>query len=475
MDRPFSQSDPARGTAPGGRVLPLGVEAREGYWRSLAGRWARRVNLCWWLEKWLPLAIAANVIGCLGLLLLRERGIATGWGLLGYAVLLLLAGVLAYLLARPHFHKPADALLRLDAFLNLRGQLNTAADGKCAWPEARTLPLPPYRQRASRTEFATLLSVGLLLAGAFVPLPRAEALPPRAENPSPALEQTLDLVRDLRDHDIIEPPRLDALEEQARKLRERPQEDWYRQETLEAAEHLRAQSQEDLQQLAENLSEASNQLSAAASALRSGDQAALQQMGEALAASAQRLQMGKLPASSQTTRQLSELARKMSAADQQNLMNALQQMSPEQLRQLSEQLRQQAGVAQNPAGGPGKNQGLPGPDPQRGRGQGQGTEFGEEFGQGGIARGPGEAPLNLINDDPDLATSEDLTLNNDDLSQAALGDSLATSLALPSGADPDAFSLDAGGGGTSIDQGSEAVWRSELTPQENRVLQTYFE
>ncbi|MGF1449287.1 MAG: hypothetical protein ACFB20_07705 [Opitutales bacterium] len=477
MDRPFSQPDADRVPAPGARVLPLSPAARETYWRSLAARWSRRVNLCWWLEKWLPLAIAANVVGCLALLLLRERGIALGWGFLGFAALLVVAAILALSVARARFHTPADALLRLDSFLNLRGRLNTAAEGKCPWPEARTLPLPPYRQRAGRTEFAALLSIGLLLAGAFVPLPTVEALPPRAENPSPALEQTLELVRDLRDHDIIEPPQLDALEQQARQLSERPQEDWYRQETLEAAEHLRSQTQEDLQQLAENLSEAASQLDAAASALSAGDPAALQQMGEALAESAQRLQMGKLPASSQTIQQLSQLAQKLSAADQQSLMNALSQMDPQQLKALSERLQQQAGVAQNPAGGTGKGQGLPGPNPHPGRGQGQGPGEGEgeSFGSGGIARGPGEAPLQLLNNDPNLTTSDDLSLNNDDLSQAALGDALSTSLALPGEGDPDGFSLDAGGGAATMEGASEAVWRSELTPQENRVLQTYFE
>ncbi|MGF1485199.1 MAG: hypothetical protein ACFBZ8_12645 [Opitutales bacterium] len=478
MDRSFSQPASAAGTqhTPSGRTLPMPADACEAFWRGLARRWARRVNFCWWLEKWLPLAITANILACLLFLLLRERAVPVLWGVAGWGVLLGLSGLLAWSVARPRFHTAQDALLRLDRFLNLRGALTTALEGKAPWPQARTLPLPPYRQRAGRSEYAALISISFLLAGIFIPLPTAEALPARAENPSPALEETLELVQELRPHDIVEPEPLDALERQAEALRERPQEDWYRQETLEAAEHLRAQTRSDLQQLGENLSEASSQVEAAADALQSGDVQSIQQLGEALEVTSRKLQMGKLPASSSLTERLQQLSRQMSAADQQQLMQALQQMDPSKLQQLAEHLRQQGGVCQSCAGlGKGPGQGYPGMEPGPEPSPGESESQSGQPGQGGIQRGPGEAPIHFINRDANLNPNDDVALNNEDFSQATFGDTLETSLTTPGPVDPDAFSLERGNGAGTGEAAAEAVWRNELTPQENRVLQDYFD
>ena len=172
----------------------------------------------------------------------------------------------------------------------------------------------------------------------------------------------------------------------------------------------------------------------------------------------------------------------MMAALQEMDLSQVQQLSPEQLQELAEQLSGQCdAMGQCMIAG-----GMPGDEPGGGE-MGEG-EMGEGEGdaegtlallmrmQGAGSGQPGEdgtgSPMRLGDRHPDAEGRERLALSNPDLSRAALGDLVGLeqgehevetlNLTGPAGAV-------AGPGGEG-----EAVWRDEVLPDEAEILQNYF-
>jgi len=93
-------------------------------------------------------------------------------------------------------------------------------------------------------------------------------------------------------------------------------------------------------------------------------------------------------------------------------------------------------------------------------------------GKGGVTRGPGPAPLTLDAQPTTAQPKRTEGVSNQDLSRAALGDVVGTSLGTH-GATERAHGLSAGGA-AATGSGGQAVGNSQLTPEERRILARYF-
>lgn len=99
----------------------------------------------------------------------------------------------------------------------------------------------------------------------------------------------------------------------------------------------------------------------------------------------------------------------------------------------------------------------------------------ESFGSGGLGRGPGEAPMTLERDPNDLGTNNLGGVSNSDMSRALPGDIVGETLL---DQDPE-VGEDAGsrlgGAVRSSGVGGSRVWKERYLPDEQAVLENYFE
>lgn len=100
----------------------------------------------------------------------------------------------------------------------------------------------------------------------------------------------------------------------------------------------------------------------------------------------------------------------------------------------------------------------------------------EQSGSGSkINRGPGEAPMTLSRDVNDLGTDQLEGVSNTDMSQALPGDIVGeTQLRRDPEAIDDGGSR-AGGAVRSAGAGGARVWKERYLPDEQIVLETYFQ
>lgn len=96
-------------------------------------------------------------------------------------------------------------------------------------------------------------------------------------------------------------------------------------------------------------------------------------------------------------------------------------------------------------------------------------------GSGGVGRGPGEAPLTLERDPNDLGTTNLGGVSNTDMSRALPGDIVGETLL---DQDPEVTNQGGstvGGAVRSPGAGGSRVWKERYLPEEQAVLENYFE
>jgi hypothetical protein len=435
-------------------IAPPAIE-----WIRRARRLVWRINAGWWLVGFVPLAALLGVLAALALLVLRPWQLPT-WPVAAVGALgLLVAAGGAWRRGRRHFVDLPAALARLDEALGLHNRLVSAHAGVGPWPPAPAhLPRPPAWNLV-RVAGPPLGALALLVLALRLPLGEADppAAPRDIHEPSAwaALEE---LTEQLREEAVVEPPALDALREQVEALREQPAQQWYRQSSLEATDHLREKTGQSLRALEQSLHQAAAALATAAAQqenLSAAQQAALQErLGQALDA----LSGGALPLNRETLDALRQID-----------LSQLRQLSAEELAALEKRLREQgtcAGACASQCEGPG---GVPG------EGESEALVAVPRPGSGGVSRGPGDAPLTLRDAAAPMPPSVLTPISNPNLDRAALGDALGTVDQKPE-VDPAAYTgpTRAGALGHAAG-GGEAVWRDTATPAEQRALRQYFD
>lgn len=450
------------------------------HWEAAIRSLRLRVNLALWLEHAAPLFFAVGSLAGFSLYAMRRASPETGWIWWATAVTAgaLAAAGLAIWRARRGFFTLVDARTWLEHRLGLDSALSAATAGVAPWPSPQTLP-KTLRWKIGPACGWLAGALVLALAGALLPLPqRVQSDYERADAKAPALAETEAWLEALAQREIARPEDVENFAEQARGLGERTPEERYSHSALEAADTLRAQTAQAIRSLGANLENAAAALSPLERpAGELGEEelgAVAARLGEALRG----LQEGPLAARE-------DLLEKLGAA-----ANAagLRSLSPEQARQLRQQLAQAGRAATGVVGAEGQGASVATADPDARlrvgacpgggacvgtRPDGQPCEAGC-VASGGVSRGPGHAPLAFRDEASDAGRGVTETVSADDLSRAALGELL--------GVERGEHELDAkqsdgpmaAGAITSAGQGGDVVWVDRLTPQERAALKEFF-
>jgi hypothetical protein len=426
------------------------------FWTRRISALAARINGVLWLERFSPGGFGAGVAAAITLYALRRLHLQTdrAWGLL--AAGLVVAAIVSWLRMRPHRFSRADARVLLEYRLKLDAALTAAETGLAPWPPVRPLPAGLLRWRFSAAAGWLGAAAALVLAGLWLPVPALTAQAVRPLEKPPALVQTEEWLDALSKLDVVEPASVEPLAARAEELARLSPENQYAHSGLEAADALREQTSAAMQGLAQamdNASAALLPLEQAGGAPLTAEQ--LKAAGERLEAALRGMREGSLAARADLLK-----ACEACAGDPRSL-------TPEQAARLREGLARAGGQLRGVRGAEGAGVKIAGVE---------GLVFmtGTSPGQGGVERGPGEAPLSFSDTASNTGPGKAETVSNEDLSRAALGDLLGTRTGEHE-FDPSAVQgVTAAGAPAAAGSGGEAVWVNRLTPAERAALSSFF-
>jgi len=239
---------------------------------------------------------------------------------------------------------------------------------------------------------------------------------------------------------------------------------------------LKEQTEGELRQLADNMADAERAASAIQAMGENASPDVKKALGDGLATAARDLASGGIKPNDELQKQLNDVT------------SALDKMSPDQLKNLAKQLRENNSALQKamqeskgldtskiPIAKNGKGKGD---KKRRGVGEGEGEDGPDgdgDPGRGGANRGRGDAPLALNEDATDLNTKKTEKLPSQiDLNRIAPGDTLAVTDGKHD-VDKNAYKGPTQGGMIqNTGDGGSAVWQNSLVPTEREALKKYF-
>lgn len=388
------------------------------------------------------------------LLLARRQGWpeARIWLLFGWA--LVPVAFAAFFQARRHFENRASARVRLEYALGLNNRLTAADAGVGPWPRAaaKTPEVLRWRWRPVLSMLAPALL--MLLAGAYVYVPKDREKSAGWVSKPPALEQLESWVQTLEQNKLVEEKVLEELKQQVEQLSGRPAEEWYTQGNLEASDHLKSRLKNQLQSLQKDLQAASGALEKMRREQPSLTESQMAQLSAKLAGALRDAQTGQLPLNAKFMENLPEID-----------PSKLKSLTPEQAGAMMERLKRAEGSLQGMGAGDGEE------DPVMALMMMEGGSPNPEG--GGVARGPGTVPLTLSATPSEVGSTKVEGMSNDDLSHASLGEAVGVSKGKHDGA-PLNYEGPVAGGAAERGSGGEAVWVNQLTPAEQAQVKAFF-
>ncbi|HSF19692.1 MAG TPA: hypothetical protein VLK65_29495 [Vicinamibacteria bacterium] len=427
------------------------------FWRRAARRLSLKLSFGLWLEKVLPVWTVASVLLSIAFLWFRGRGgeaPPSVWALVCLGTLVA-AGVVQYFRERDAFYNRQDALVWLDHRLSLNNRLGSAEDGVVDWPSAPARLPPVLAWRLSRIVPPLAFSVALLALAALVPVP-ARLEPRVTGHGGPLSWQEMErAIDEMRQEEIVAEEALDAFEARLDSLRNRPSDEWFSHESLEASDTLKQELGSEMRALAEGLERVEGELQELAQLSESAPLEERRLENRTLRRAIDELDLGRaLPLSQKLSRPLHVLARERNP-------RRLTDEEMERIRNAKERLYHTL---------PGSGDELVG----LGLGPSDAASEPGRPGRGGITRGPGSAPIELASEGTELGTSAVEAVRNEDLSHASFGETLSIRVG-DHDVDVSGFrSGRAAGAVTGVGEGGDIVWSQSLSPPERRVLRKYF-
>ena len=423
--------------------MPTHASTRR-FWENRASTLAWRINLAAWLARVAPAVFFVASAFAVAVYALRRAEVPLLATWLSLAVALVLAAIACWWRARRGFFQVGDARVLLESHLRLDTRLTAADLGLVTWPEAPESVPPVVRWRLRVPAGWLLAAAVLVVTAAWAPVPR-ETVVSRPTGAPPALLQTQEMLAALKEMNVADPHAVEQLEERAQELARRPIDEQYSHSALEAADALRGQTIVSAAGLARDFDSAANALRAANNEPDMAGPAGL------LSAALQGLRDGALSANKEL---LSKLP--ASAADLKNL-------TPQQRRQLAQQLANAARGLNGISGAAGANAAVA-----------QAGADGVVAGTGGTGLGGESTPLMLGADASDVGDGTAQGLSAADLKRLALGDKLGTTTGAHEVDPTKAAGPSAGGAIAAPASGGEAVWVNRLTPTERAALKNFF-
>ncbi len=413
-----------------------------------AARLARRVNVGWWLDGLLPSLLGVSLASAIALLMVRRAELPAWPVALVGAAAGVIAGGVCWWIARRRFYSLRDGLVRLESLHRLHSRLTAAADGVGEWPSIPYELSDGYQWRWRRALIHPLVSLAALASAIWLPIQPASAVAPRTLEEPLAWNQVEEWAETLEEDTFIEEEALSNLREQVQELRDRPMEEWYSHSSLEASDSLKEQTEQAIRELASDLQAARSGL-AALERFDSEMPLAMQDSWKSfMDPSLSGLGQGPLPIDP-------------------SLLSQLEGIDPSQLRALTQEEWEALKEA--------LENGCKACSACEGDGTNLVLAVSSTWGNGGIDRGPGEAPLFLKEDETKLGATRPETLRNPNYERAALGDTLAVG-EVEHDIDESAYQgPQAAGAVADAGKGGETVWKTPLMPDEQEIVKRYFE
>lgn len=372
--------------------------------------------------------------------------------------------------AKSKWYTNESALSRLEVQHGLFGQLSAAEAGQAEWPEPQE-KRPAVVLRLTQLQGWFLLSLIVFALALFVPIQKGQqtVLAPNIETP-PDMATVETWLEVLSDDPAIDPAALEEFEEQLASLEDEESSTWYDQASLEAASALRQNLEHSVNELMEKLDQA--QMAVDAASEDAENSVRPMDMGSDAMSALKALPQGAMPWRDAILQRLSEsngqspmslspeameslrqsMQRTQNTAQTLSDMGTLRRLTDEELEQLLQQCRACGSPSE------GGEDGKDGP------------------GTGGIARGPGTAPLIFQQNEMPFAPEVFEGVSNADLSRASLGETIDTRVVSPNEQETEEIgsSLLEGGSSFSTGSGGAATWQQSLTPAESARLKKFF-
>lgn len=414
------------------------------------------VNIAWFWQRLLPALVTLNLLLAAYLLILRQGGGEPASALPLYTLAFGACLVFAIVRTRAKRYTRADALLRIETALQLHNQLTCAAAGIADWPPPTVYQSKTLHLRLLPALLPLLYSIAFIVAALYLPVSSKadNSLTGTLAEPS-AWAQVADWAEVLHEEKVVAEPSIDKLEEHLNQLRERPQEEWYQQGSLEAGEALRDETLLAMQELARQLqgTHALLENMPLQQAARAMSGIATEQLDEQWHRQLEQLQNSQLTIDPETLAQLQALS-----------FSQMNNLTPDQHQALLDRLQQGAQAVGGAAG-------LSELELESISLQMQQSFSGEP------SREPtAPVPLVMATEGTSLRSGRRDGISNQDMRNAVLGESVGTSARPGNDTEetPFATGLQSDGATTSGD-GGKAVWQESYTPQERTILEHYFQ
>lgn len=441
-------------------------------WQKLAQRTALKVNAAWIAQSASTGLMILGILGFVGVLLWRSLGSEPSLLTLVGASLGGLLGILIIAVGMGWQHRMNhdQALIRLEFELGLNNALTTARHGKTAWPCPPAQVKDGLHWQWQRLIIPPLFFIVCMAGAHLLPLNVDEPQVMPTAKPQ-AWHQMEEWLEKLKEEKIADKNALEEREQKLRALSERPKEDWFSHESLNASDELREQLKRDIQRLGQQLSDAARSLDALGQHHEKLSEAGREQMQKELTEAIEQMRSGSMKADA-------DLMDKLSLLDPKDLKG----LSKEQLKQMQDSMKQKAGVCESMKPGFGGEKGFLGDGEGEDDALAESKKSGNQMptgpnqpnaGQGEEGRGPGTAPLTLSEEANDFGTHKTEGLTSRDFSRAQPG----TLLGVQNGTheiDQSASGPQAAGTAKSLGQGGGQVWRDSLSPEEKAVLKQVF-
>lgn len=443
------------------------TETNRLWWLAQARRTSRRINTAWWLETLSVPLIVGSLVGATGILVLRNHMAQLHPNVLAASIggALLLVAAICWVIAARRFEKPERSLVRLEATMQLRNGLSAASAGVAPWPQPVAVVDPGVRWHWPRLVVPPVAAIGLLAAGLLIPV--SPANPPDSPPEQPQAWKQIDSsLEHLTKEQLVDEKYLEETRKKLEELKAQKEERWFSHSSLEATDALKKEHRSEMDRVEQELDRAQKALESLEKSGASNQAEKERQLNEFQQA-LQSLQNGAMKPNP-------ELLEQMKQFDPKNMGR----LTPEQLKQLRENLKKNAEGMKN---GQGQDPGddwsdeLLADEKGKGEGNGPGDKPGDgPGGKGGINRGPGHDP-GVLGNEKDAVETGDLTgLESKDLSKALPGDLLQ----LQDGehdVDKSGSKTSQGGNTDATGAGGDRVWKESLDPGEQRTLKKFFE
>ncbi|NJM39044.1 MAG: hypothetical protein HC845_14975, partial [Akkermansiaceae bacterium] len=303
-------------------------------------------------------------------------------------------------------------------------------------------------------------------AGLFIPVSAKgsnRSGPPEQPQAWQQLSTELDA---LTKEEVVDEQQLEETRKKLEELKAQEEEQWFSHSSLEATDSLKKAHRAETDRIEREMGRAEKALQSLEKNAGAMNQAEKNRLMEEFDQALQGLQNGAMKPNPQLLEQMKQL-------DLKNMEN----LSPEQMQQLRENLKKNSEAMQKctgEGGGDDWSDELLDGEGENGDGNGEGDGNGNGNGKGGINRGPGHHPDVLGNEKDQLEIGQLTGLEAKDLSKASPGDLLE----LQDGehdVERSESKYSAGGNTDATGKGGDRVWREALDPDEQKTLKKFFE